>query len=106
VASKLTDYVESPSLRHIRDPKNLQKLAQEIVKAVDRAGSIWGKWDGPREELAKAAAPCWIPTEDLQAFLNRLPGAALTRTDVVQRLRAFYEEPERVNDNETEWDLF
>jgi len=46
-----------------------------------------------REELAKAAAICWIPTEDLRVFLNRLPGPALTHTDVVQRLRAFWEEP-------------
>jgi len=92
VASKLADYVKSPSLRHIRDPRNLQRLAQELLQAVDRAGGIWEKWQGPREELAKAAAHCWIPTDDLQVFLNRLPGPALTRTDVVQRLRAFHEE--------------
>jgi hypothetical protein len=93
VATKLVEYVKSPSLRHIRDPHGLQKLAKEIVQAVDRASSIWEKWEKPREELAKAAGPCWIPTEDLQAFLNRLPGPVLTRTDVVQRLRAFNEEP-------------
>jgi hypothetical protein len=87
-------------LRHIRDPRSLQKLAQEIVQAIDRASSIWEKWDGPREELAKAAAPCWIPTEDLQAFLNRLPGPVLTNTDVVQRLRAFSEEPYSTYPNE------
>ncbi|MDA9492365.1 hypothetical protein [Bradyrhizobium sp. CCBAU 11361] len=93
VSSKLTDYTQSPSLRHIRDPRNIQKLAREIVQSLDRASSIWQKWDGPREQLAKAAAPCWIPIEDLQAFLNRLPGPALTATDVAQRLRAFWEEP-------------
>src|ERR1022692_4868899 len=87
VAAKLADYVKSPSLLHIRDPHSLHKLAKEIVQAVDRASSIWEKWEGPREELAKAAAHCWIPTEDLQAFLNRLPGPVLTHTDVVQRLR-------------------
>ena len=80
-------------MQHLRDPHSIHKLAKEIVHAVDRASSIWGKWEGPREELAKAAAPCWIPTEDLQAFLNRLPGPVLTGTDVVQRLRAYYEEP-------------
>jgi len=93
VTTKLAEYVTSPSLRHIRDPHNLHKLAQEIVQAVDRTSSIWGKWEGPREGLAKAAAPCWIPIEDLLAFLNRLPGLVLTRTDVVQRLRSFHEEP-------------
>lgn len=100
VTSKLDDYVKSPSLRHIRDPHSLQKLAKEIVQAIDRASSIWGKWEGPREELAKSAAPCWIPTEDLQAFLNRLPGPVLTNTDVVQRLRAFNEEPYSTYPNE------
>ena len=93
VVSTLADYVKSPSLRHLRDPHSLQKVAREVVKAVDRASSVWGKWDGPREEVARAAAPCWIPIDDLQAFLNGLPGPALTRTDVAQRLRAFYEEP-------------
>jgi len=93
VSSKLADYVRSPSLRHIRDPHNIQRLAREIVESLDCASSVWQKWDGPREQLAKAAAPCWIPVEDLQAFLNRLPGPALTATDVAQRLRAFWEEP-------------
>ncbi|AWO88412.1 MULTISPECIES: hypothetical protein [Bradyrhizobium] len=93
VSSKLSDYVRSPSLRHIRDPHNIQKLAREIVESLDRASSIWQKWDGSREQLAKLAAPCWIPVEDLTAFLNRLPGPMLTATDVDQRLGAFWEEP-------------
>lgn len=93
VASILFDYVKSPSLRHVRDPHSIHKLAKEIVQAVDRAGSIWEKWEGQREELAKAARPCWIPIEDLRAFLNRLPGPVLTSTDVAQRLRTFNEEP-------------
>src|SRR6185437_8967656 len=93
VVSILAQYVRSPSLRHLRDPHSLQKVAKEIVNAVDRAGSVWAKWDGPREQIAKAASPCWIPIDDLTAFLNRLPGPVLTRTDVAQRLRAFYEEP-------------
>jgi hypothetical protein len=93
VVSRLTEYVKSPSLRHIRDPYVLQKAAKEILQAVDRASSIWKKWEGPREELAKLAMPCWIPVDDLLEFLNRLPGPSLTRTDVVQRLRAFSEEP-------------
>jgi hypothetical protein len=93
VVSILTDYVRSPSLRHLRDPHSLQKVAKEIVRAIDRASSVWAKWDGPREQIARSAAPCWIPMGDLLAFLNRLPGPALTRTDVAQRLQAIYEEP-------------
>lgn len=93
VVHRLADYVKSPSLRHIRDPHSLYKLAKDVVLTVDRAGSIWGKWEGSREEIAKAAAPCWIPIEDLLMFLNSLPGPTLTRTDVAQRLLAFHEEP-------------
>lgn len=86
-------YLESPSLRHIRDPKQVDRLAEEIVSAVDRSSPLWGKWDATRGELLKAAAKTWIPLEDLIAFLNGLPGPRLTRTDVAQRLRAFQEEP-------------
>jgi hypothetical protein len=60
---------------------------------VDRTPSVWAKWDAARGELLKAAAKTWIPIEDLAAFLNSLPGPALTQTDVAQRLRAFQEEP-------------
>ncbi|MCP3475059.1 hypothetical protein NLM33_32575 [Bradyrhizobium sp. CCGUVB1N3] len=93
VASLLFDYVKSPSLRHLRDPHSVHKLARDIVNALDRASSVWKKWEPDREEIAKAAAPCWIPTEDLQSFLNTLPGPPLTKTDVEQRLRAIWEEP-------------
>jgi hypothetical protein len=47
---------------------------------------------GPRETLLKSAAGCWIPVEALQEFLNGMPGPALTKTDVAQRLRAFEDE--------------
>lgn len=93
VASLLFDYVKSPSLRHLRDPHSVHKLARDIVNAIDRASSVWGKWEAEREEVAKAAAPCWIPMEDLRASLNNLPGPPLTKTDVEQRLRAIWEEP-------------
>ncbi len=93
VARKVADYVESPSLDHIRDPRSLHKLATEILLAVDRVGSIWAKWEGSREEIARAAVPCWIPVEDLRTFLNGLPGPKLTATDVSQRLLAFHQEP-------------
>lgn len=92
VKAKLFDYVKSPSLRHLRDPHSVHTLAKEILQAVDRAGSVWTKWEGRREDLVKAAAACWIPVEDLLAFLNTLPGPALTQTDVKQRLRAIWEE--------------
>jgi hypothetical protein len=39
-SSKLADYVRSPSLRHMRDPHNVQKLAREIVESLDRASFI------------------------------------------------------------------
>ncbi|MGY3236659.1 hypothetical protein ACVMAJ_003549 [Bradyrhizobium sp. USDA 4448] len=93
VASLLFDYVKSPFLRHLRDPHSVHRLAREIVSALDRASSVWSKWEAEREEVAKAAAPCWIPTEDLLATLNNLPGPLLTKTDVEQRLRAIWEEP-------------
>lgn len=93
VTRKILEHVASPSLRHIRDPAIVGRLAKEIVEAVDRSGSPWTKWSGTREAVAKAAAALWIPTEDLVAFLNHLPGGRLTRTDVEQRLRALWEEP-------------
>jgi hypothetical protein len=93
VASLLFDYVKSPSLRHLRDPHSVQKLARDILNAVDRASSVWSKWEADREEVAQAAAPCWIPVEELRAALNNLPGPPLTKTDVEQRLRAIWEEP-------------
>lgn len=81
----LADYVRSPSLRHIRDPLYLRKLAREIVKTVDRGNSIWTKWDGQREVLLRKALRCWVPTSDLRDALNLLPGPKLTNTDVEQR---------------------
>ena len=92
VKKLLFDYVRSPSLRHIRDPHSLIRLAHEIVRQIDRGNSVWQKWDGQREVLLKSALPCWIPVEDLRSFLNRMPGPPLTTTDVAQRLRAFEDE--------------
>lgn len=88
----LFDYVKSPSLRHIRDPHSIVRLAQDIVRRIDRGNSIWRKWDGQREVLLKSAIGCWIPVEDMRDFLNGMPGPRLTTTDVAQRLRAFEEE--------------
>jgi len=92
VKELLFDYVKSPSLRHLRDPHSVHKLALEIVRRIDRGNSIWKKWDGQREALVKSALPCWIPVEDLRIFLAAMPGPSLTTTDVAQRLKAFEEE--------------
>jgi len=93
VRDLLTEYVKSPSLKHIRDGYALGKLAADIVKKLDRRAALWQKWEGQREVLLKSAALCWIPTEDLRTALNAMPGPALTTTDVVQRLHALYAEP-------------
>ena len=77
VKELLFDYVRSPSLRHIRDPHSLTKLAADIVKRVDQGNSIWRKWDGQREVLIKSAVRCWIPLEDMRDFLNAMPGPLL-----------------------------
>ncbi|MCS4091857.1 hypothetical protein [Rhizobium sp. BK176] len=89
----LDDYMQSPSLRHLRDPNSLLKVAEAIVKRLDRENGIWQKWEGEREALLRSAVGCWIPVEDLRGYLNRMPGPSLTMTDVAQRLRAFEEEP-------------
>lgn len=70
VTSRLFEYVKSPSLRHLRDPRSIQRLAHDLLTAVDRASSIWNKWDGPREQIAKSAAHCWIPYSDTQVHTN------------------------------------
>jgi hypothetical protein len=73
----LFDYVKSPSLRHIRDPRSVTKLAREILKVIDHASSIWKKWDAQREVVLKSAMGCWIPIDDMWDFLNRMPGPPL-----------------------------
>jgi hypothetical protein len=100
VKELLFDYLKSPSLRHIRDPHSVSRLAQEIVRRIDRDNSIWRKWDGQREVLLKSAVGCWIPNEALRDFLNRMPGPPLTATDVAQRLKAFEDEPYQDYPNE------
>lgn len=98
----LSEYVRSPSLRHLRDPNSLQRIAGDILKEVASANPIWTKWSTDREALARPAAYCWIPPDDLRDHLNGMAGARLTLTDVVQRLRAFNEEPyEPYPDDET-----
>jgi hypothetical protein len=92
VRQLLVEYLRSPSLKHIRDPHSISKLALELVGRMDHGSSIWMKWNGQRELLTKLAVGCWIPVEDLLEVLNRLPGPRLTLTDVAQRQAAFEEE--------------
>jgi len=97
----LFDYLRSPSLRHIRDPHSVAKLAREIVRKIDHGNSIWGKWDGQRELLLKSAVGCWVPLNAMRDFLNRMPGPRLSMTDVTQRLKACEEEePDRYPNEE------
>jgi hypothetical protein len=93
VKAILSDYLRSPSLRHLRDPYSLVRVATEIVKRLDRQNGLWQKWEGEREALLKSAVGCWIPVEALRDYLNSLPGSSLTLTDVSQRLKALEEEP-------------
>jgi hypothetical protein len=92
IRSLISDYVESPSLRHIREPRFVDKLAKEILRVVNRGPGPWEKWCGAREALLTASATTWIPAEDLRDYFNRMPGPELTTTDVAQRLRAIQEE--------------
>lgn len=93
-------HVASPSLRHIRDANAINRLAEDILREIDRKPSVWTKWGEEREALLKAASRTWAPVEDLRNFLNAMPGPSLTLTDVQQRLRAFHEEPYEPYPNE------
>jgi hypothetical protein len=87
VYSLIADYVRSPSLSHLRADRSLAKIAREIVTRLDQKSAVWKKWEGPREDLLASALGCWVPGEDLLAFLNRLPGPQLTLTDLDQRMK-------------------
>ncbi|WHS94225.1 hypothetical protein VPK21_004346 [Sinorhizobium kummerowiae] len=93
VKAILSEFVRSPSLRHVRDPHSLDRVSRDIVKCLDREHGVWQKWTSDREALLKLAVGCWIPIETLREYLNGLPGPPLTMTDVGQRLRVFEEEP-------------
>jgi hypothetical protein len=92
IHSMIVDYVQSPSLKHLRHPHSIYRLSREIAKSVERQSSIWGKWTDNRKALARPAAYLWVPVEDLRTVLNAMKGERLTVTDVTQRLRAFNEE--------------
>src|SRR5476649_979420 len=90
VCGLLVEHTKSPSLKHIRDPYALNKLAHQIIRRLDGGNPLWKKWTGGREELLSAAIHCWIPIEDMRDFLNSMEGQRLTATDVAQRLEAFH----------------
>src|SRR5690606_41637673 len=69
-SSLLADYVRSPSLRHMREQRSLAKLALEIVTKLDQDSSVWRKWEGPRDKVLASAIDCWIPKDDMLAFLR------------------------------------
>ncbi len=73
VKELLFDYVKSPSPRHISDPRSMIKLAQEIVRRIDRGNAIWRNWDGQREVLLKSALPCWIGVGSLRFSQRSIP---------------------------------
>ena len=37
----LFDYVQSPSLRHLRDQRSVDGLAERIIQTVDREPTVW-----------------------------------------------------------------
>lgn len=79
-------YVQSPSLRHLRDTRSIQEITTEIVELFERRRPSWRKWSGDRDELAEIASNVWVPVEDLRAYLNDMPGPELTAMDVEERL--------------------
>ena len=83
------EHCGSPSLRHIRDPEQIRKLA---VKILDGSRDPWRKWPPARDKLVRAAVGCWIPVGDLHAALAEFPGPPLTRSDVAGRLLVLREE--------------
>lgn len=92
IENHISDHVNSPSLRHIRDDNIIHKLAQKITYDLEGSCSVWTKWTAPRDTLLTSAAECSIPVEHMRDFLNNLPGPELTTTDVSQRLRAIHNE--------------
>jgi hypothetical protein len=76
------------SLRHIRDPEQIRKLAAKILRKLDGSRDPWRKWPPAQDKLVRAAVGSWIPIEDLHAALADLPGPPLTRLDVAARFAA------------------
>jgi hypothetical protein len=88
----ILDHVSSPSVRHIRDPIVVHRLAEGFIANFDRRDPLWQKWGEQREQLLRVAARSFVPIGDLTDRLNELGGPKMTRTDVQQRLNALLEE--------------
>jgi len=88
----ILDHVSSPSVRHIRDPIVIHRLAEEFIANFDRHDPLWQKWGEQREQLLRVAARSFVPIGDLTDRLNELAGPKMTWTDVQQRLSALLEE--------------
>ena len=93
------EHTQSPSIRHMRDPKVLDRLVRDIVAVFTERRAIWRKWSEEREKfvLSLQAGHCWAPIDDIGTYLNEMPGPILTPVDVEQRLRdqdALWEIPE------------
>lgn len=100
VRDLLKEHVSSPSLAHIRDPHALLAIARRIVDSLHRGKRIWQKWEGDREVFVRSALGCWIPLEALKDYLNQLPGAPLTSTDIIQRMKNLAEQSYLSSPNE------
>lgn len=88
----LTEYVSSPSLKHMRDHRALSNLAAAKVSTLNQNITAWQKWSPTREQLVICAGPCWVPIDALTRHLNTMPGPTLTRTAVAQRMRDLQEQ--------------
>ena len=64
ICTLVSEYVRSPSLRHLRDLHPLHRLAGDIVKEVASPNPIWTKWSRDCETVARPAACCSIPPEE------------------------------------------
>ena len=75
VNEALFAHVKSHSQRHIRDPYQVVRLAQEIIRRIDLGTSMWRKWTPQRELLVKSSIP--VPPE---AGISMLQDPAVLRS--------------------------
>lgn len=104
VRSLLFDFVKSPSLRHIRDPHAVNRLAQDI-NSLDRSDNVWRQdLSSPGLMLMVRERRDWIgPTSDSRRTSRnplaihpriRLPtAAAATRRRRIEALAACVARP-------------
>jgi hypothetical protein len=65
------------------------ELARKIMAALNKGQ----KWDSERRIAASTGRECWIPTEDLVAYLNSLPGPPITEGDLMALPLPRWDEP-------------